>query len=66
MAKIITSVCTMQLVERGLIGLDDNVGEHQPYLASVKVIRGFNDDGSAILEPHTKPITLRYVVLSAL
>jgi CubicO group peptidase (beta-lactamase class C family) len=49
----------MQLVDRGLIGLDDDVGKHVPYLADVKVIAGFDDSGKGIFEEKTKPITLR-------
>ena len=57
--KIITSVGAMQLVERGLVGLDDDVGKYVPYLADVKVLKGFDNNGSAILEPRQNPITLR-------
>ena len=59
MSKLVTSVAAMQLVERGLIGLDDDAGKHVPYLAGVKVIAGFDGSGRAIFEEKTKPITLR-------
>ena len=59
MTKIVTSVAAMQLVERGLIGLDDDVGQHVPYLADVQVLTGFDDSGDAVLEERTQPITLR-------
>lgn len=59
MTKIVTSVAAMQLVERGVIGLDDDVGQHVPYLADVQVLTGFDDSGGAVLERRTQPITLR-------
>lgn len=59
MSKLVTSVAAMQLVDRGLIGLDDDAGKHVPYLADVKLLTGFDDNGTAILEKPTKPVTLR-------
>lgn len=60
MTKLVTSAAAMQLVERGLIGLDDDAGQHVPYLADVQVLSGFDDAGNATLEKRTQPITLRY------
>lgn len=37
MTKLVTAVAVMQLVERGLISLDDNVCEIIPELKNVKV-----------------------------
>jgi len=54
-----TSICVMQLVERGLVSLDEPVYSHIPELKDFKILQGFNDDGSAIEMPHKTPITLR-------
>jgi hypothetical protein len=39
--KLATSVATMQVVERGLISLDDDIREVLPRLKELKVIVGF-------------------------
>jgi methyl acetate hydrolase len=57
--KALTSVAALQLVEDGLIGLDDPVGRWLPQLAAPKVLKGFDADEKPILEPATQPITLR-------
>lgn len=40
----------MQIVEKGLIQLDDDVRPLVPELASAQVLRGFDDDDKPILE----------------
>jgi CubicO group peptidase (beta-lactamase class C family) len=51
----------MQLVERGEIGLDDDVRPRIPELAKMQILRGFDENDKPILEDNTKSITLRYV-----
>ncbi|EMD92095.1 hypothetical protein COCC4DRAFT_174349 [Bipolaris maydis ATCC 48331] len=60
--KLMTSISAMQLVERGVISLDDPVYKHIPELESRTVIKGFTDAGAPIEEKHTKPITLRHLL----
>lgn len=60
MTKIITATAIMQLVEKGLIKLDDDVRPLVPELAKMQILRGFDEDGKPILEDNVKPITLRY------
>ena len=57
--KAITSVGALQLVERGLLDLDEPVGSALPTLAAPRVLAGFDTDGKPITQPATKPITLR-------
>ena len=59
MTKAVTGAVAMQLVERGAITLDEPLGDLVPYLGSVLVLDGFDDDGTARLRPPTTPITLR-------
>lgn len=59
MTKIVTAVCAMQLAEKGLIGLDDDVRPLVPQLAEAKVLRGFVGDDIPFLEENAAPITLR-------
>lgn len=60
MSKVITAVCLMQLVERGLVSLDDDVRPKFAEMQTVQVLRGFREeDGAPILEANTEPITLR-------
>ena len=58
MTKIITATSVMQMVEKGLIQLDDDVRPFVPELASAQVLQGFEGD-KPILEPNFTLITLR-------
>ncbi|EPE04147.1 beta-lactamase [Ophiostoma piceae UAMH 11346] len=66
--KLTTSVSVMQLVEKGLVALDDDVRGILPVLKDIKVITGFEDDDTApggghpIFEDVKGPITLRQLV----
>ncbi|KAJ2893057.1 beta-lactamase/transpeptidase-like protein [Zalerion maritima] len=61
-SKIITAACLMQLVERQMIGLDDDTRQFVPELAGLQLLRGFDDDGKPVLEDNDKPITLRQLL----
>ncbi|KAF2652332.1 beta-lactamase/transpeptidase-like protein [Lophiostoma macrostomum CBS 122681] len=60
--KLMTSICALQLVERGHLTLDEPVCTHIPELKDRAVITGFQDDGTPIEEPHKTPITLRLLL----
>lgn len=60
--KLMTSICAVQLVERGLVALDDPIYTHIPELKDRPVITGFKDDGTPIEEPHKNLITLRLLL----
>lgn len=60
--KLLTSICCMQLVERGLVKLDEPVYTHIPELENLPVLTGIKEDGSPIEEKQTKPITLRLLL----
>lgn len=49
----------MQLVEKGLVGLDDDVRPLVPQLADTKILRGFVGADVPYLAENTTPITLR-------
>ncbi|KAH7145702.1 beta-lactamase/transpeptidase-like protein [Dactylonectria estremocensis] len=66
LTKIVTTTSLMQIVERGLVGLDDNVRSLIPELVSMQILRGFEDDGKPILEDNTRPITLRNLLTHTL
>jgi CubicO group peptidase (beta-lactamase class C family) len=57
--KAITSVAALQLVERGLIDLDEPLGERLPVLKAPRVLTGFDAAGAPLTRPATAPITLR-------
>jgi CubicO group peptidase (beta-lactamase class C family) len=59
MTKIITSTAVMQLVEKGLITLDQDVRELVPELGKMQVLKGFDSNHQPILESPNRPITLR-------
>ncbi|CAK7219003.1 hypothetical protein SBRCBS47491_003697 [Sporothrix bragantina] len=69
-SKLVTSVSVLQVVEKGLIGLDDDIRKIVPALKDIQVITGFEDGdsepgpgvGQPILEDVQGPITLRQLV----
>lgn len=54
-----TSVAALQLVERGLVGLEEDVSRYIPSYASKPVLDGFAADGSPITHARKNLITLR-------
>jgi len=59
MTKAITGAGCMQLVEQGMIGLDDDCGAFVPALAEPKVLINFDKDGKAVTRSANGKITLR-------
>lgn len=59
MTKLVTSVAVLQVVEKGLVGLDDDLGKLVPELANLEVLKGFDTDGKPILTKQGKAVTLR-------
>lgn len=62
MTKAVTSVAAMQLVEQGRLKLDEPVARHLPQLAKLNVIEGFDPNGTPVLRPANKLITLRHLL----
>ncbi|KAK4176770.1 beta-lactamase/transpeptidase-like protein [Triangularia setosa] len=64
LTKVITTICVLQIVERGLIGLDDDVRHLIPELATVQILRGFDEEngGAPIMVENNTPITLRQLL----
>lgn len=58
-SKLITLICVMMLVESGKANLDDDLRPLIPELASMQILKGFDDDGKPKLEQNHSPITLR-------
>ena len=62
--KLMTSVAALQQVERGRIGLDDDLKDLLPELAACEVLVGFEEaecEGRPKYEGRKGAITLRYV-----
>jgi CubicO group peptidase (beta-lactamase class C family) len=62
MTKAVTTVAALQLVEQGLVDLDQDLGSLIPALAAPKVLEGFDAKGAAILRPAKGPISLRQLL----
>jgi CubicO group peptidase (beta-lactamase class C family) len=63
MTKAVTSVAAMQLVERGVIALDDEAGKHLPELGDVQVFDGFDPQtGEPVLRPPASPVTVQQLL----
>ena len=61
--KLMTSISAMQLVERGLVTLDEPIYRHIPELEALKVLKGFNEEtGDPIEEKQTATMTLRHLL----
>jgi methyl acetate hydrolase len=62
MTKTVTSVAAMQLVEEGVLALDAPLGHLISHLKSPGVLTGFAGDGSPVLRPARRPVTLRHLL----
>ncbi len=60
--KAVTALAAVQLVERGLLDLDEPIGSRLPQLAAPQVLEGFDADGVPILRPANRSITLRHLL----
>jgi CubicO group peptidase (beta-lactamase class C family) len=61
MSKLVTSICLLQLVEKGLITLGEDLRPRVPELAAMQILKGFDKDEQPILEDNKNSITLRCV-----
>ena len=61
-SKFITTIAVLQAVERGLVGLDDDVAQYVPVLAEQEVLQGFAWYGKPRTVKRTKKITLRHLL----
>lgn len=62
MTKAVTAAAVMQLVERGVLDLDQPAGDFVPYLREVQVLDGFDSDGTPRLRPPSRPATMRHLL----
>lgn len=62
MTKAITGAAAMQLVERGVLDLDEPASRWAPYLGAVQVLERFDADGVPVMRPPKRPITLRHLL----
>jgi methyl acetate hydrolase len=62
MTKAVTGTAAMQLVEKGHIGLEQPMGDVLPIIKEVKVLDGFDGDGTPRLRDPKSPITLRHLL----
>jgi methyl acetate hydrolase len=62
MTKAVTGTAAMQLVEKGQLGLEQPMGDVLPLIKDVKVMEGFDGDGTPRLRPPKTPITLRHLL----
>ncbi|KAB5585231.1 beta-lactamase/transpeptidase-like protein [Coniochaeta sp. 2T2.1] len=61
LSKLISATAVLQLVEKGLITLDEDVRPIVPALAKLQLLKGFEGD-KPILAENTQPITLRLLL----
>lgn len=61
--KAIAGVTVMQLVEEGVLGLDDLAKEYVPEIAEIQVLDGFGADGEPRLRPPRTDVTVGQLML---
>lgn len=61
--KAVTGVTVMQLVEEGVLGLDDPAKEYVPEIAEIQVLEGFDADGEPRVRPPRSDVTVRQLML---
>lgn len=59
--KLLTSIAAMSVVDKGLIGLDEDVCPHLPELAAQPILLGFDENDKPKFTKRNNPITLRCV-----
>lgn len=62
MTKLMTTIAALQLVERRVVALDDDVTPVLPVLAQQGVLTGFSSDDVPITEKRKQAITLRQLL----
>lgn len=62
MTKLLTATCLLQLVEQGVVGLDEDLRPKVPQLADMQILRGFDSTDKPVLEDNISPITLRHLL----
>jgi methyl acetate hydrolase len=62
MTKPVTGAAAMQLVEKGLIDLEQPIGDILPVVREVKVLEGFDANGTPRLRQPRVPVTLRHLL----
>ncbi|PLN79590.1 esterase [Aspergillus taichungensis] len=67
MTKLVTAVAVVQLVEQGILSLDDDVRESLPELKDIRILRGIEHDASRRsaqpkLDPIQGKLTLRQLL----
>ncbi len=61
--KAVTGVTVMQLVEEGVLGLDDPAKEYAPEIAEIGVLEGFDDTGGPRVRQPASDITVGQLML---
>ncbi|KAK8098231.1 beta-lactamase/transpeptidase-like protein [Apiospora kogelbergensis] len=62
MTKLMTSIAVLQLVERGIVAMDDDIAPLLPVLARQPILTGFKENGTPVTKDRKGPITLRHLL----
>lgn len=60
-SRVVTGVVALILIERGLLGMDDPVAGFVPEFADTPVVRRYDGDSVAEIEPQRTPMTVRHL-----
>lgn len=62
LSKLVTTTLAMQLVEEGVLALDEDLRPLVPELNALRILRGFDDDGKPKVEKNAAAVTLRHLL----
>lgn len=62
LTKLLTSISVLQLVEKGLVSLDQDLRPLVPELRDARILIEMDDNNKGVLEPNSKPITFRHLL----
>ena len=60
--KLVVAICALQLLEQGLLSLDDPVSKYLPDVGAIPIITGWDDDGKPVTRPRTKEMRIIHLM----
>lgn len=60
--KLLATIAALQCVDDGLLTLDGDLSSIAPELTAKQILTGFAEDGTPLLEPSARPITLKMLL----
>ncbi|KAK4102562.1 beta-lactamase/transpeptidase-like protein [Parathielavia hyrcaniae] len=62
LTKLLTTCCLLNLIQHGILDLDEPVTMYLPTLEEQPILTGFDDAGKPTFKPRAQPMTLRHLL----